>query len=64
MGPWKLIHHYGNTKPDELYNLDEDIGEIRNLARRYPERVAEMRAMLERHIDETGAGRVTQKTNP
>lgn len=64
MGPWKLIHHYGNTKPDELYNLDEDIGEIRNLARRYPERVAEMRAMLERHIDETGAGRVTPKTNP
>ncbi|MCC5834225.1 MAG: sulfatase [Opitutales bacterium] len=60
-GPWKLIHHYGGTKPDELYNLEDDIGETRNLARRYPERVAEMRAMLERHIDETGAGRVTEK---
>ncbi|MFU8848324.1 MAG: sulfatase [Opitutales bacterium] len=60
-GKWKFIHHYGDTKPDELYNLEDDIGEKRNLARRHPERVAQMRAMLERHIDETGAQRVVQK---
>ncbi len=58
MGPWKLIHHYGDTKPDELYNLDDDIGESRNLARQHPERVAQMRAMLKRHIEDTDAQHV------
>ena len=60
LGKWKFIHHYGDTKPDELYNLDEDISEKRNIARRHPERVAQMRAMLERHIDEIRAQRVIQ----
>ena len=59
MGPWKLVHHYGETKPDELYNLDSDISEERNLARRNPERVKEMRAMLEAHLEATQAQTVT-----
>lgn len=58
MGPWKLIHHYGYTRPDELYHLDDDIGEKNNLASRYPERVRRMREMLEHHLDETEAQRV------
>jgi arylsulfatase A len=61
MGPWKLIHHYGETRPDELYNLDDDIGESRNLARYHPERVSQMRAMLMRHLDETDAQRVIER---
>lgn len=60
VGKWKFIHHYGDTKPDELYNLENDIGERRNLARRHPERVAQMRAMLERHLDDTKAQRVIE----
>jgi arylsulfatase A-like enzyme len=59
MGPWKLVHHYGETKPDELYNLDEDVSEKRNLARKHPERVKAMRAMLEKHLVETEAQTVT-----
>jgi len=58
MGPWKLIHYYGETQPDELYNLDDDIGEQNNLAARHPEKVQRMREMLERHLDETQAQRV------
>jgi arylsulfatase A len=60
-GPWKLIHHYGETKPDELYNLDDDPSEKQNLAKRHPERVSSMRAMLEAHLDETSAQRVEPK---
>jgi hypothetical protein len=33
-----------------LYNLDEDLGEARNLAAEEPERVAERRALLEKMI--------------
>jgi len=33
-----------------LYNLDEDLGETRNLAAAKPELVAEMRALLEKLI--------------
>ncbi len=51
-GPWKLI-----LQPDpktktsvQLYNLDADIGEQTNLAGEKAERVAEMRALMERLI--------------
>lgn len=36
-GPWKICVS-GNAEP-ELYNLDQDIGETRNLAREYPDLV-------------------------
>jgi choline-sulfatase len=29
-GPWKYVYYH--TEPDELYNLDDDPGELRNLA--------------------------------
>lgn len=59
VGPWKLLHHYGETKPDELYNLDEDYGETNNLAKQHPKRVQAMRLMLEQHLAETKAQTVT-----
>ena len=34
----------------QLYNLADDIGETKNLAAEQPERVAEMKALLERLI--------------
>jgi arylsulfatase A-like enzyme len=54
MGPWKLIPRKkgaGGKKAaaeDQLFRLDDDLGETRNLATRHPERVEEMSALLER----------------
>ncbi|MGB0372453.1 MAG: sulfatase [Opitutales bacterium] len=59
MGPWKLVSFYGNTQAPELYNLEKDQAEKMNLARRYPERVDRMQRMLEKHLDDTEAQRVT-----
>ena len=44
-GDWKLIefHHYKNF---ELYNLANDPGERNNLAKRSPEKAADLRAKL------------------
>ena len=54
-GDWKLVYVMMNTVPGqrvqdgvpfELYNLREDIGETRNLAAEYPEKVAELARLL------------------
>ena len=37
-GPWKLLSTKDKTV--ELYNLVEDLGETKNLAKTYPERTA------------------------
>lgn len=37
----------GNSKEPQLYNLVEDMGERNNVAAQYPERVAELAALLE-----------------
>lgn len=36
----------GNSSVDQLYNLDEDLGEQHNLAEKYPDKVAEMQQIL------------------
>lgn len=60
-GPWKLIEGLGSggftaprriepapgEPPGQLYNLADDPGETRNLYADYPERVAELTALLE-----------------
>jgi arylsulfatase A-like enzyme len=38
-------------KVEELYDLDSDIGETTNLAEKYPEKVAELKALM-RAIEE------------
>jgi arylsulfatase A len=47
-GPWKLIFERDpQAKTDvRLYNLDDDIGETKNLAADQPERVAEMKTLM------------------
>ena len=45
-GAWKFIP---SAEP-KLHNLDDDIGETKNLAAEQPARVAEMRALLEKLI--------------
>ena len=53
-GDWKLIENYefGDL---ELYNLANDIGESRNLAKAEPARAEKMRAMLKAWRDRVGA---------
>ena len=56
LGQWKYIPAPGSggwgkggdqSQPIQLYDLDDDIGETRNLAAEQPERVAQMQALLE-----------------
>ena len=53
-GRWKLIEWY-EDKRVELFDLESDIGENRDLAKGQPERVRAMRATLHRMLKETGA---------
>ena len=42
-GPWKLIRQQINTSPIlELYNLDDDLGETKNVAGKYPQILQEL----------------------
>lgn len=67
-GDWKLIlgrgsggwTKGGDDQPVQLYNLAEDIGETKNLAAEYPERVAAMKVQMEKLIT---AGRSTPGKN-
>ena len=48
-GRFKLIEHY-DPPGIELYDLENDIGESRNLAGEKPEKTAELRAKLRQWI--------------
>ncbi len=65
-GNWKLIRRFEPHRdyPDllELYNLKEDIGETTNLAAEMPDKVAELNALIDGFIKDTGA--LTPKPNP
>ena len=67
-GKWKYIAAPGSggwgkggdqTQPVQLYHLADDLGETKNLAATMPEKVAEMKALLERLITD---GRSTPGT--
>ena len=45
---WKLIEFFEDGRL-ELYNLRTDIGEKKNLAEEHPEKVEELRNLLERY---------------
>ncbi len=58
-GPWKYIPDTGSggwgtggdqSQPVQLYNLNDDLGETKNLAAALPEKVAAMKALLEKLI--------------
>jgi hypothetical protein len=55
-GPWRLYKFFydgeGQTHRYELYNLEEDIGETRNLADELTDRVKEMSELMVAHIEE------------
>lgn len=61
-GDWKLVYDYRARKL-ELYNLKEDIGELNDLASRYPEKTRELAGLFTRRLKEYGALRPTWKSD-
>ncbi len=65
-GDWKLLRVWcdGPNQSDrfELYNLKDDISETRDLSERYPARVRELSALLQRFLEDTRAA--VPKPNP
>ncbi len=53
-GAWKLIRFYDPAKT-ELYNLEADLGETKDLASAEPARVAELAALLEAGLQQSEA---------
>jgi len=70
-GNWKIVKRRDNNNEWELYNIADDRVESRNLAERYPERLAQMTATWERknhqytNVDRfIGSERATSVSNP
>ncbi len=61
-GNWKFVEYYDAPDAPELYDLSSDIGERRNLAARYPDRVKEFHAALSAWRKEIAAQ--TNTSNP
>jgi arylsulfatase A-like enzyme len=66
VGDWKLIRtfYYGEAGAHDyrLYNLQDDIGESRNLAAVHPEKVQELDGLIDSYIKEVGV--VLPSVNP
>ncbi len=65
-GDWKLIRRF-EPHPDypevrELYDLKNDIGETRNLAKEMPDKVKELDVLIDQFVKDTGA--LYPKPNP
>jgi arylsulfatase A-like enzyme len=58
-GDWKLIRYFHDADDlsdrFELYNLRDDLGETKDLAAHFPEKVKELAALIEAHLAETHA---------
>ena len=52
-GPWKLLRN-DPYSPFELYNLDSDPGETKNVAGQNPDRVQELSGVLREHVRRGG----------
>ena len=56
-GKWKLVRY--RVKADrftELYDLEKDLGERKNLSKQYPQKVKVMTEMLDAHVEKIEAG--------
>jgi arylsulfatase A-like enzyme len=53
-GDWKLVVHYENNTT-ELFNLKDDPGETMNIAKSNPEKVKELKAILDKKLAESNA---------
>ncbi|SMP61668.1 Arylsulfatase A [Neorhodopirellula lusitana] len=62
LGKWKL-HEYFEDGRLELYDLDADVGERKNLATTMPEKASQLHAMMKQWREQTGAP-VPTELNP
>ena len=53
-GPWKIVYYHDGGRV-ELYNLDEDVGETKDLAAVEAERVERMRNLLDAELTRRGS---------
>ena len=53
-GDWKLVVHYEDERT-ELFNLADDSGEKTNVSEKFPEKAKELKAVLNKKLEETGA---------
>ncbi len=53
-GDWKLIIYYEDNRT-ELFNLDDDPGELTDIANKFPEKVIELKNNLDAKLTETNA---------
>lgn len=63
-GPWKLMISGRGAQGIGLYNLDDDIGESKNLAAKHPERVKQMLAAIEAWKQDVSTGATKQPPPP
>jgi arylsulfatase A-like enzyme len=61
-GDWKLVKY--DAKPPQLYNLTEDIGESKDLAKDQPEKYKQLDAAWQKWSAEMAAPRWTPKRMP
>jgi arylsulfatase A-like enzyme len=61
-GDWKLIYYYKDQQ-FELYNIPDDIGEQRNLAGSYPDKVTELAGRLSFYLMDVNAHRPTLRAS-
>ena len=54
-GRFKLLRWFGNPGSEELYNLEADMSETKDLAGEMPEKVREMGGLIDGFLRETGA---------
>lgn len=61
-GDWKLIKKYEDNSY-ELYNLKNDIGETKNLSKKYPQKTKELSTMLKQWLNSVKAQYPTPNPN-
>jgi len=61
-GPWKLMHLFEDNSI-RLYNVDEDLGESKDLSKKYPKKAAALLAELKKWQSETKALIPTKKNS-
>ena len=67
VGDWKLVKFWfdgaGQEHRFELFNLKDDIGETKNLADQYPEKVQSMASLIDGYYEQTGALKPNRNEN-
>ena len=61
-GDWKLIYYYRNQS-FELFNIKNDIGELKNMANTYPDKVKKIATALGSYLKSVDAQRPTMKSS-